>query len=349
MNKKIQNTTYLVTIDVNSLYTNIPTQEGINACLNYIDQNEDLLPNFTPNKRIMKTLFHFVLEHNYFLFNDKLYKQLQGTAMGTKVAPCFADLFLGKFEEDFILTPEITNKIKLYKRFLDDIFILWTGNLKELNTFIEYINNIHPTIKFTHKYSTKQIDFLDSTIYIDPETKTFKSKLYKKPTDTNSILHYSSYHPEHTKANIIQTQALRYRLLTTDDKILKKDLNKLKRNFLERGYPSSLITENTRKIENLKQFHCLYNKNLKNKHPFKYKPKCKNNKNLPFIIKYCEHFTLIQKILSKHWSTIQRDDELKKIYPKKPFVVYKRNKNIKDLLTKTRFSKIELPNHKKTV
>ena len=101
--------------------------------------------------------------------------------MGTSMAPPYADLFLGKFENEKILTTNFSQYINLYKRFLDDIFMLWTGTLQELDNFIKHINAIHPTIKFTHQYSKTEIDFLDTTIYVDELSATFKSQRTKTP------------------------------------------------------------------------------------------------------------------------------------------------------------------------
>ena len=42
-------------------------------------------------------LYIYVFEHN-----EMFYKQLRGTAIGTKMAPPYAVVFMGKLEEDFI-------------------------------------------------------------------------------------------------------------------------------------------------------------------------------------------------------------------------------------------------------
>ena len=44
--------------------------------------------------------------------------------------------------------------ISLYKRFLDDIFMVWKGSLAELQEFLSEINKIHPTIKFTAEFTS---------------------------------------------------------------------------------------------------------------------------------------------------------------------------------------------------
>ena len=41
----------------------------------------------------------FILENNSFHFNGNYYRQVKGTAMGTKVAPVYATLTLGYLEQ----------------------------------------------------------------------------------------------------------------------------------------------------------------------------------------------------------------------------------------------------------
>ena len=83
----------LVTIDVSSLYTNIPQDESTAACLEAVaaSQTSDLPPD------ILQKLFDVVLKCNIFHFKNSIYAQMQGTAMGTKMAP-YANLFMDRFE-----------------------------------------------------------------------------------------------------------------------------------------------------------------------------------------------------------------------------------------------------------
>ena len=91
---------------------------------------------------------NLVLKHNVFEFDEKFYLQIQGTAMGTKMAPAYANLFMGRLEAQLInQAPEF---IYTWKRFIDDIFIIWTGTTEDSEKFMSNINQIHPTIKFTH-------------------------------------------------------------------------------------------------------------------------------------------------------------------------------------------------------
>ena len=85
--------------------------------------------------------------------------------MGTAVAPNYANLFMDRFE-----TRALSNcplKPLIWLRFIDDIFMIWTHGKDKLNGFTQYLNSIHPTIKFTHELSHSHIDFLDTTVKIN--------------------------------------------------------------------------------------------------------------------------------------------------------------------------------------
>ena len=78
-----------------------------------------------------------------------MFIQLIGTAMGTRVAPTYANIFMKKIDLMLHRIAEEwkTKLIRFYKRFIDDIFIIWTGTEEELKNFMVKINAAHPTIK----------------------------------------------------------------------------------------------------------------------------------------------------------------------------------------------------------
>lgn len=87
----------LATLDVKSLYTNIPQNEGkqynLDAMLQLYDQSLPLPINK------LKQMFEFVLKGNFLEFNNQTYLQIHGTSMGTPMEPNFANIrtnfFLG--------------------------------------------------------------------------------------------------------------------------------------------------------------------------------------------------------------------------------------------------------------
>ena len=121
--------TTLVTFDVVSLYTNIPTELGIEAVKFWIEKFPNLLHDRFSQEFAIQGL-KLVLENNTFNFGNCHFLQTKGTGMGTKVAPTYATLTLGNLEYKLhqkLITlwgEELAEKINSkWKRFLDDCFI----------------------------------------------------------------------------------------------------------------------------------------------------------------------------------------------------------------------------------
>ena len=66
----------------------------------------------------------------------------------------------------------------------------------KLEDFINHINSLHSTIKFTHEVSKSHISFLDVTVSLDNNNKIF-TDLFIKSTDTHQYLLHTSCHPGH--------------------------------------------------------------------------------------------------------------------------------------------------------
>ena len=109
-----------------------------------------------------------------------------------------------------------------------------------------FMNTISPIIKYTFTYSKQTVTFLDVQIYLSETTK-LKTKLYRKPTDCMTLLHFHSHHPLSCKEGIIYSQALRYNMIISEDHILQAELNNLTRILLARSYPLHLIIKNIKK------------------------------------------------------------------------------------------------------
>ena len=166
----------LVTLDVSSLYTNIPHKEGINACEHFLrTSSHKTIPTST-----LCDLIRMILTMNNLSFNDNHYLQIHGTAMGTKMAPSYANLFLGLFEANALKNAPFQPHTWL--RYIDDIFMIWTEGPDNLKIFIDYLNNIHSTIKFTSSHSSTNIPFLDVSVSLTNDG-SISTDLYTKPTD----------------------------------------------------------------------------------------------------------------------------------------------------------------------
>ena len=84
--------------------------------------------------------------------------------MGTHNAPSFANLFLGKFEQQFLRTQ---NRLPLvWWRYIEDVFAIWTHEVPCLDAFLQELNSYHTTVKFTADWSAKMVTLLDTQVYL---------------------------------------------------------------------------------------------------------------------------------------------------------------------------------------
>jgi peptide-methionine (R)-S-oxide reductase len=320
----------LCTADVTSLYTNIPHDEGISVILEALKTHKHLLPMHTPNNTIIKTFLHFILKENHFDFLDKHYLQTQGTAMGTKMAPPYANIFMAQIEQQ--IKHNYNQHISLWKRFIDDIFFIWQGSHKSLEQFTQHSNTHHDSIKFTFEHSQSEIHFLDTRIYIDKSRK-LQTNIYRKPTDKNLILHFSSHHPLHLKRNIVYTQALRYKRIISSPHNLTIELKTLKKIFLARGYPQRLIEQQINKAKLIPRA-LLLTDTIKQPPP----------KKTLFKIPYHPDSSTLKKRIRHTWHNTLTDPPLRKLWPSPPTFLDHTNRNLKDLLVHTRQHLPSTPN-----
>ena len=223
----------LCTVDVVGLYPNIPHDEGLIAMRKALDLRKD--------KRIstesLIELAECVLKNNIFEHNLSFYKQLRGTAIGTKMAPPYAIIFLGDLEERFFSDCDISPL--LWWRYINDIFMLWQHGEKELKKFLEILTSYHPTIKFTANYSREKIRFLD--VEVIKKGNQLVTDLNIKPSYTHQYLHASSCHVFHFKKSIPYSQALRLNRICSENSFFDKRCNDLEILLKGRGYSDKLV------------------------------------------------------------------------------------------------------------
>ena len=203
----------LCTIDVVGLYPSIPHDKGLEALRTALNSSE----NQSISTDALVELANVVLANNFFEFNGNFFKQIRGTAIGTKCAPSYAILFLAAFEE--WLLEESQYKPWLWWRYIDDVFLVWTHGEEKLLEFVDFLNSAHHSIKFTVEYSKETVNFLD--VQVIKQGNKIVTDLCTKPTDTHH--HHSSWHPGHTKKGIPYGQALRIRRICSEDSFLKID------------------------------------------------------------------------------------------------------------------------------
>ena len=102
-----------------------------------------------------------------------------------------------------------------------------------------YLNSAHRTIKFTWKWSYKEVEFLDVKVIND--SGKLETDVYIKPTDSHQYLHQASCHPSSCKKGIPYAQALRLRRICSKDTFFDKRTQDLCSFLVERGYKRNFV------------------------------------------------------------------------------------------------------------
>ena len=331
----------LVSIDVSGLYTNIPQEEGLDAVREALLEREDTK---VPTEFLVRIL-ELVLRYNIFEFNTELFLQMIGTAMGTRAAPSYANIFMARKIDQKILdlASQLNHgdsPIKFLKRFLDDIFMLYTGSLENLHHFLDELNKMHPTIKFTMSHTVPNLKENtqpthcdckpeQALAFLDTSCKIVSGQiivdLYRKETDRNQYLLTSSCHPSHVTDNIPFSLALRIVRICSLPADRDKRLSELKELLLAREYKPKLINSAIEKA-----------KDIPRKKALEKVKKSKTSNRPVFVITFDPRLTSIAGIVKKHWRTMTADPHLAETFPLPPLIAYKRPANIRDKLIRTK-------------
>ena len=331
---KLPENAILVTADVSSLYTNINHKDAIKTSRKALNSRSI---KEVPTEFIVR-LLELVMKYNIFEFNSELYQQLIGFAMGSRPAPNVANNFMAECIDKNIL--KISHQIKegalkVLKRFLDDLFFIFTGTTIELHKLLSEMNQIHPDIKFTSTHTTpiendcgcevkQAVPFLD-TLLTTKEGQIIVD-LYKKPTDRNMYLLPNSCHPPTVTDNIPLACALRITRICSETSSRDTQHEKLKEFLLQRNYPVKMIERAINHAKSVPRSQLL-------------KPVSRDTttRRPVFVATWDPRLPSLSSILQKHWrSMIYMDPYLKEVFSEPPMVAFKRQKNIRDFLIRAK-------------
>ena len=239
-NSKDSNNLFMCSFDISSLFTNVPLEETINICADalYCDDS-DAQPLIS--KAVFIELMKSATSRVEFSFNDIMYKQIDGVAMGSPLGPALANIFVGFYEEK--LFSQIS-KPSTYFRYVDNTFAMFR-NEEKLENFFKQLNCLHLSLKFTfEKEKNNCLPFLD--VNVERTVTGFETSVYRKPIFTGQYLRWESFSPTKQKTNLISTLVHRALMIYTKSKLNEK-LKHIKNILLDNGYPESIIDCNISK------------------------------------------------------------------------------------------------------
>ena len=224
--------------DVTSLYPNIPIDIGI-LTVRKVLLNLGFFPIHHLN--FLMDLLHWVLTENYCIFDDVIYHQIKGTAMGTPTAVSYSNIFLYGIEAPLLLKYGHS----YYTRYIDDVFsIFHSPELAQL--FITEFNSIIPSIKFeavTIGPTGVMLD-LELTLVLSSTLSTMgiSHTIYQKERNIYQYIPIMSEHSPHIFKNFVLQELKRYRLACTSDEAYDQICASFSQRLLARGYPPDIFS-----------------------------------------------------------------------------------------------------------
>ncbi|XP_052212148.1 uncharacterized protein LOC127831197 [Dreissena polymorpha] len=248
--------TIIFCLDVKALYPSVPREEARAAVTEALNRRVQL--EVPTNDMII--MMDTVLNNNTISFNGDHYMQTEGTAIGSHLGMNYASTYMGAWEKELFSK---SNKHPIaYFRFVDDAWGLLTHGLEALKTFHAFASKIHPRIQLELRFSTEQLEFLDTMTSI--RTGGLFSDLYTKPTDRHLYLHKDSSHTESTKKAIPYGLGVRLKRICSEETDYKKHRDEIKEQLLKRGYNGQFVETELKKVDSKKR-EDLLRKNVSSK------------------------------------------------------------------------------------
>ena len=196
----------LCSFDIKSLFTNVPLDETISICADHLYHHH---PNNTQlKKNNFVELLRVATTSVEFSFNDEMYKQTDGVAMGSPLGPILANIFVG-FQES-----KLFSKVKpptMYCRYVDDCFAIF-DNQTDCDSFYKSLNNSHPSLQYTcEKEQDGELPFLD--VKVIRNNLTLETMVYRKPTFSGDYVKWDSFCGKKRKINLIKTVVHRGKMI----------------------------------------------------------------------------------------------------------------------------------------
>uniref|UniRef100_A0A8D8SBU3 Reverse transcriptase domain-containing protein n=1 Tax=Cacopsylla melanoneura TaxID=428564 RepID=A0A8D8SBU3_9HEMI len=230
--KTINNGYKLISLDVVSLFTKIPTSLAVNLVL----EKWDIIKNHTDiDLDLFKEIIEFCLSTAYFTYNGSIYTQ-SSLAMGCSLSPIIADIVLDDLFDKIL--PQLNDSVQFCVKYVDDTFLSVDENKIDfvLNTF----NSYHPEIQFTLEVENNCcLPFLDVSV-IKNTNGSVDICHYKKPTCSGRLLNYNSNQPYSYKINCAKNLINRT-LNLSDSKFHDNLIPEIYSTLIDNNYPKNLI------------------------------------------------------------------------------------------------------------
>jgi len=280
----IESDTILLSLDVASLFTNLPKELIMQAIEN---RWSDIQKNTKFTLTQLKNAIDLVLSLTGFVFNGVYYEQVYGSPMGSPLSPILADIVMDDLETHCLSNLDFI--VNLFYRYVDDIFLIIPK--AKLDSVLLSFNNYHPRLKFTCEIECNNtLNFLNTSV-IRTDSGVLTTNWYRKPTFSGRYINFYSNHPLQYKINTIKN-LVDHAILLADAQFHTENLLIVKSILTNNGYPNNIVN---REINNRYKF-LMYNKLNGNSNT---EPEIEVNRNCTMTIPYiCNVSEDVKRILN---------------------------------------------------
>ena len=222
----------------------IPQVEGVLALRKMLDYFQLKQIGGLKTETIIR-LARFVIQNNYFTYENQYYRQICGGAMGSPLTLTMDNCYMFFFEEAIVR--QITNSQGLYFRYIDDMFIIINWPTRHLSKQVDRWNQFDDNIKLSANIRY-QADFLD--LHVENRDGQLVTTVYHQPSHEPYYLPFHSIHPMHMKKNIPFAMFLRTIRYSSTFQAYIDERENLRMALLNK-YPNTFITQ---------QFNCVQSK-----------------------------------------------------------------------------------------
>ena len=200
----------ICSLDVESLFTNVPVTDTINIMCDYCYRTPDTSPPIINEEKLRRLLTLCTTEAPFRHINGTMYRQVHCA----------------------------TVKPKLYARYVDDCFLV-VEDEQHLKLIRREFQN-KSVLKFTKEISiNNRLNFMD--VAIDSNGETYVTSVYRKETNKGHFMNARGECPERYKIGMIRGLIDRAHKISSSIEIFNVECNKLKQLLINNGYSNSLF------------------------------------------------------------------------------------------------------------
>ncbi|XP_028394455.1 uncharacterized protein LOC114518647 [Dendronephthya gigantea] len=230
----------LFSLDVVSLYPSVNNDAAIDTLRLYLEKEKKNIQLYQFSISDIILLTKAIFEKNCFSWKRSFYQQRRGLAMGNRLAPILAILYMDRIENQAIYSDQA---ISIYYRYIDDC-ITPADNPNEAVKIQNQLNGQDPSIQFEIELPGEDgfLPFLNTKIKVNT-SGTIETGWHTKSANKGLMLNAKSHHPEHIKRAAIGNTIKTYTSICSNDTLLQEAERKFERRARRNGYDSKYVNK----------------------------------------------------------------------------------------------------------